>query len=257
MAGEARSLRFPEAEILSHEEFLSLLERARSGDLEARDRIVKSNLKLVMSIASRFQDAGEDLDEMFQAGCLGLLKAIDRFDPAFDVKFSTYAVPVILGEIRRHLRDYQPLKVARSLRTLAVRVHQKRAELVTQLGYEPSIGELASALGKSPEEIARALEAASPPISLFDEMDEGDGDRSIRLIDQISEPDDDDVCGQLESLALREAIRQLPERERRILVLRYFRDLSQEQVSRLLGLSQAQVCRIEKKALKTIRQELA
>lgn len=257
MAGEAHTLRFPEAEVLSHAEFLSLLSMARAGDLAARDKIVRSNLRLVMSIASRFQDAGEDLDELFQVGCIGLLKALDRFDPAFDVRFSTYAVPVIIGEIRRHLRDYQPLKVARSLRTLAFQVERKRAELTSQLDREPTIGELASALERPPEEIAQALEASSPPVSLFDEVDEGEGDRPIRRIDQLPGSGDEGMGGQLESLALKEAIARLPERERRLLVLRYFRDLSQEQVSRLLGLSQAQVCRLEKKALKAIRQELA
>ncbi|HHY98137.1 MAG TPA: SigB/SigF/SigG family RNA polymerase sigma factor [Firmicutes bacterium] len=249
------SLRLPPSRVLSDDEFRELIQRAHSGDKESRDELIQANLRLIMSIVSRFPECGEDKDELFQVGCIGLLKAVDRFDPSFNVKFSTYAVPVIIGEIRKHLRDYQPVHVSRSVRALAAAAREKRSELISSLGREPGIGELAAALKVSPEEIVEAFEATSPPVYLFDETEDEEGERPIRLMDQIS--DSDDSFQQFESIAVREALERLPERERRILLLRYFNDLSQQEVSNIMGISQAQICRLEKKALKAIHAELA
>ncbi|BDG59957.1 RNA polymerase sporulation sigma factor SigF [Caldinitratiruptor microaerophilus] len=234
-------------------EIRDLIARAQRGDREARSRLVEANLKLVRSIAGRFAASGRDPEDLFQLGCIGLLKAVDRFDLHYDVRFSTYAVPMILGEIRRHLRDDGPLRVSRSLKALAQQVYRVQDDLSKELGREPTVAELAARLGVPVEEIVAALEGSRPPASIQEPIHEGDGD-PIFLGDQLTEGDVEPAW--LDRVALREGIRRLPEREREVLLLRYFRDKTQVEVARLLGISQVQVSRLERRALAQVRRYL-
>lgn len=230
-----------------------LIARAQRGDREARNRLVEANLKLVRSITGRFAASGRDPEDLFQLGCIGLLKAVDRFDLQYDVRFSTYAVPVILGEIRRHLRDDGPLRVSRSLKALAQQVYRVQDDLAKEFGREPTMAELAACLGVPVEEIVAALEGSRPPASIQGPIHEGDGD-PIFLGDQLTEGDVEPAW--VDRVALREGIKRLPEREREVLLLRYFRDKTQVEVARLLGISQVQVSRIERRALAQVRRYL-
>lgn len=229
-----------------------LLVRVKSGDELARDRFIHCNLRLVLSVVQRFANRGEQPDDLFQVGCIGLLKAIDNFDLKHEVRFSTYAVPMIIGEIRRHLRDYTSLRVSRSLRDTAYKAMQAKNRLVDTLCREPTIAEIAKELAISEEDVVFALDAITDPVSLYEPVFHDDGD-AVFIIDQIK---DNKTSEQrwLNSISLNEGIEHLSEREQRILRLRYFIGKTQMEVSKEIGISQAQVSRLEKGALKSLQK---
>lgn len=231
-----------------------LLAKAQSGDREAKERLLTNNLNLVRSIVHRFTNRGYEWDDLFQLGCIGLIKAIERFDTGFSVKFSTYAVPMIIGEIRRFMRDDNPIKVSRPVKELAFRVHRVQEKLQGELGRDPTINEVAAELALSPQEIVAALEAVQPPASLYDQTFHDNGD-AIHLLDQIKHSDGQDSA-YFDNLALREVLDKLPDRERVVVQLRFFHDKTQAEIAAVIGLSQVQVSRIEKHALRIIREHL-
>ncbi len=239
---------------LSAEEKHELLIRTKEGDASARDELIAGNLRLVLSIIQRFAGRGENSDDLFQVGCIGLIKAIDNFDLTLEVKFSTYAVPMIIGEIRRYLRDNNTIRVSRSVRDLAYRALQARDELTRKKGEEPTLDEIAKLLETPKEEIAAALEAIVEPVSLFEPVFSDGGD-SIYIMDQISDPSGTDESW-LEDIALREAMKRLSPREKNIIDLRFFKGRTQMEIASEIGISQAQVSRIEKAALARIRKEM-
>lgn len=233
----------------------ALIRRARSGDQDARAELVESNLRLVRSIVSRFSGSGRDPEDLFQFGCIGLLKAVDRFDLNYPVRFSTYAVPMILGEIRRHLRDDGPMRVSRTLKSLALSAHRLQEELAKALGRDPTVAEVAAGLQAPVEDVVEALECSRPLASIQEPIYEGDGD-PICLGDQLHDGSGGEPAW-LDRVALRDGLALLEEREREILMLRYFRDMTQMEVARLLGISQVQVSRLERRALARIRSYLS
>lgn len=240
--------------VLSNEEKLSLLKKAKEGDREAREQLISGNLKLVLSVIQSFQNRGENPDDLFQVGCIGLIKAVDNFDMNLDVKFSTYAVPMILGEVRRYLRDNNMVRVSRSLRDLAYRALQAKEWLSVSLSREPTIQEIAKDIGEKPQSVTNALDAIVDPISLYDPVYSDSGD-SIFVLDQISDTTcSDDVW--LNNIAISEAIKKLGERERKILLLRFYSGKTQTEVSDEIGISQAQVSRLEKHALDKIKKQM-
>mgnify|MGYP001147803257 FL=1 len=238
---------------LDDAEVKRLIALSQSGDADARDKLVQANIRLVWSVVQRFLNRGYEPEDLFQIGCIGLLKSVDKFDLSYDVKFSTYAVPMIIGEIQRFLRDDGTVKVSRSLKELANRVRKTKDELSKGLGRQPTVGEIAERLGISPEEVVFAQEASKPPASIHETVFENDGD-PITLMDQIA-----DESGErwFDRLALSEAIETLSEREKLIVYLRYFRDQTQSEVASRLGISQVQVSRLEKKILQTIKDQIA
>lgn len=240
--------------VLSSAKMRELLEAVRDGDEEARDRLIYSNLRLVLSVIQRFTNRGEYVDDLFQVGCIGLIKAIDNFDLSQNVKFSTYAVPMIIGEIRRYLRDNNPIRVSRSLRDIAYRALQVRDRLVADASREPTIGEIAAAMGMPREEIVYALDAIQEPISLFEPIYHDGGD-PIYVMDQVSDDKNLDA-NWLEGISIKEAMLKLPSRERLILRLRFFEGRTQMEVADEIGISQAQVSRLEKAALKQMRTSM-
>ena len=240
--------------VLSSTKIRELLEAVRDGDEEARDRLIYSNLRLVLSVIQRFTNRGEYVDDLFQVGCIGLIKAIDNFDLGQNVKFSTYAVPMIIGEIRRYLRDNNPIRVSRSLRDIAYRALQVRDRLVADTSREPTVTEIAAALGLPREEIVYALDAIQEPISLFEPIYHDAGD-PIYVMDQVSDDKNLDV-NWLEGISIKEAMLRLPARERLILRLRFFEGRTQMEVADEIGISQAQVSRLEKAALKQMRASM-
>ena len=238
--------------VLSEAEKRQLLTRARAGDAAARQAMIEGNLRLVLSVVQRFAQRGENLDDLFQVGCIGLIKAIDNFDPAQPVRFSTYGVPMIIGEIRRFLRDNNALRVSRSLRDTAYKALQARDRLVAEMNREPSVGEIAKALDVPEEDVVLALEAIQDPVSLFEPI-YNDGGDAIYIIDQVKDPRHTDSQW-LENLAVSEALRRLTEREQRILRMRFFEGRTQMEVAGEIGISQAQVSRLEKNALQHMRK---
>ncbi|TEB06706.1 RNA polymerase sigma-F factor [Pelotomaculum schinkii] len=240
--------RFP---LLKDKEMKELLQKAKNGDSYARDKLVNCNLKLVFNLVKRFQNRGYELEDLFQIGCIGLMKAIDKFDLGYDVKFSTYAVPMIVGEIRRFLRDDNPVKVSRSVKETAYKIQQTRELLTARLGREPTIGEIAGELSLSREEIVNALEAAQTPASIYETLHQDDGD-PIYLLDQLKDSEDGETPW-LESLSVSELLDKLPERDRQIITWRFFEDKTQSDIARRLSLSQVQVSRLERQALKKIK----
>ncbi len=239
--------------VLTSEEMMSLFERLRNNDLKARDELVNGNLKLVLSILKSFSQVNENKDDLFQIGCVGLLKAIDNFDPNYGVKFSTYCVPMILGEIRRYVRDNSSLRVSRSLKDLAYRTNKAKEELSITLGRMPTNEELAKALGVSEFEIVEAMEAKKEPISIFEPI-YNDGGDTIYLCDQI---EDKKQKVDIETkLSLEDAIKDLDERERYILDQRFIIGKTQVELSEELGISQAQISRIEKKSINSLKKKI-
>lgn len=238
--------------VLSSNRMRELFVALKAGDRSAREQLINGNLRLVLSVIQRFNNRGEYVDDLFQVGCIGLMKAIDNFDLAHNVKFSTYAVPMIIGEIRRYLRDNNPIRVSRSLRDIAYKALQVRDGLVNKLAREPSITEIAEELKMPREEIVFALDAIQEPISLFDPIYHDGGD-PIYVMDQISDERNQDL-NWLEGIAIREAMRKLNERERLILNLRFFEGKTQMEVAEEIGISQAQVSRLEKAALNHLRK---
>ncbi len=233
-------------------EVRDLIARSQAGDSEARNRLVHANIRLVWSVVQRFLNRGHEADDLFQIGCIGLLKAVDKFDLRYDVKFSTYAVPMIIGEIKRFLRDDGSVKVSRSMKEMANRVRKVRDELSKEYGRQPTVSEIAQALSITPEEVVLAQEANRTPSSIHETVFENDSD-PILLMDQIA---DETHEKWFDKIALREAIERLTEREQLIVYLRYFCDQTQSEVAERLGISQVQVSRLEKKILQSIRDQI-
>ena len=232
---------------------LEQIEKAKAGDNEAQSKVVESNLGLVWSIVRRFSNRGHDNDDLFQIGCIGLIKAIRKFDQSFEVKFSTYAVPMIMGEIKRFLRDDGIIKVSRGLKETANKVRITKEIMLKELGREPSIGEIADKLGIDHEDIVMAMEAVNAPESLYKTVYEGDNN-DILYIDKISEQSEGlDIE---DKIALKEVIQGMEVRERQIIVLRYFKEKTQSQVAEMLRVSQVQVSRIEKKILQCMKKKI-
>ncbi len=238
---------------LSDKEVKELIRRSQAGDQEARDLIVSRNTRLVWSVVQRFLNRGYEAEDLFQIGCIGLIKSVDKFDLSYDVKFSTYAVPMIIGEIQRFLRDDGTMKVSRSIKELGNRIRKTKDELTKTLGRTPTVNEIAKELGIPPEEVVFAGEASRSVSSIHETVYENDGD-PITLLDQISDPSDQEW---FDKIALQEAIRDLDERERLIVYLRYYKDQTQSEVADRLGISQVQVSRLEKKILKQMKQEMS
>jgi len=229
----------------------SLIAASQKGDAAARDELVVSNQRLVWAVVQRFLGRGYEPDDLFQIGCIGLIKAIDKFDLSYDVKFSTYAVPMIIGEIQRFLRDDSTVKVSRGLKETAKKIRHTKDELAKALGRQPLLSEVAEALGLEPAEVVFAQEALRAPASIHETVFENDGD-PIYLMDQIADDNNNDF----DKVALHEVLNRLPERERLIVYLRFFKDKTQSDVAKVLGISQVQVSRLEKRILQYIRTEL-
>ncbi len=244
-------LNIPNHPLLKDRETRRLLRLSQQGDVLARETLINANLKLVCNVIRRFEGRGYDPDDLFQIGCIGLIKAIDKFDLRFKVKFSTYAVPMIIGEIRRFLRDDTPLRVSRSLKELAWKAQSTREQLQARLDREPTIGELAGELGIPREELVGALEAAQSPTSLYEVLHQDEGD-PIHVMDQVQNKGENEGAW-VERIALQELLDGLPERDRRIVIWRFFEDKTQAEVARNLGLSQVQVSRLEREALKKLK----
>ena len=238
--------------VLKNEETLALLRRAKAGDQDARQQLIEGNLRLVLSVIQRFSSRGENADDLFQVGCVGLIKAIDNFDPAQNVRFSTYGVPMIIGEIRRFLRDNNALRVSRSLRDTAYKAMQARERLEKQLGREPTVNEIAQQAGLSRREVTAALESVVEPLSLEEPLYTDGGD-AMYVIDQVRDPDGEDSW--ISGLQFRETVASLTPREKRIMELRYLKGETQMEVAREIGISQAQVSRLEKAALEQFRSK--
>ncbi|MBZ4654125.1 MAG: polymerase, sigma 28 subunit, FliA/WhiG subfamily [Peptococcaceae bacterium] len=238
--------------VLRNSVMRELFMKMQEGDTAAREKLINGNLRLVLSVIQRFTNRGEYVDDLFQVGCIGLMKAIDNFDLNQNVKFSTYAVPMIIGEIRRYLRDNNPIRVSRSLRDIAYKALQIRDSLVFKNSREPTINEIASELNIPREEIVFALDAIQEPISLFEPIYHDGGD-PIFVMDQIG--DEKNADGNwLESISVKEALRKLNDRERLILTLRFFEGKTQMEVADEIGISQAQVSRLEKAALNHMKK---
>lgn len=240
--------------VLKNEEMRELLRRSKEGDQQAREELISGNLRLVLSVIQRFANRGENADDLFQVGCIGLIKAIDNFNTDLDVRFSTYGVPMIIGEIRRYLRDNSALRVSRSMRDTAYRVLQAKEAYIAEHQKEPTVEEIAKILELKREDVVFAMEAIVDPVSLYDPVYSDSGD-TVCVVDQVRDSRNTDESW-LEHIALQEAIDQLSEREKHILALRFFQGKTQMEVSAEIGISQAQVSRLEKSALKQIRKEL-
>lgn len=238
--------------VLSEAEKEALFARLDSGDKSAREALILGNLRLVLSVIQRFANRNENIDDLFQIGCVGLMKAIDNFDTSLNVRFSTYAVPMIIGEIRRYLRDNNMIRVSRSMRDLAYKTLQLREQLLSEKQREPKVEELAVLLEATPEEITRALEAITEPVSLYEPIYHENGD-ALYIMDQLGDSRDT-VDMWVENLAVKEAMAHLSEREKKVLTLRFFNGRTQMEVSRDIGISQAQVSRMEKAALLRLRK---
>ena len=229
-----------------------MIEKVKAGDMETRDKFIQGNLRLVLSVIQRFSNRGENPDDLFQVGCIGLIKALDNFDTSHGVKFSTYAVPMIIGEIRRYLRDNNSIRVSRSMRDLAYKSLQARAMLSNLLQREPTVTEIASELDVKREDVVMALESIQEPVSLFEPVFHDDGD-AIYVMDQVQDTRNTDVKW-IENLSLSEAMKKLSPRERHILNMRFFEGKTQMEVAKEISISQAQVSRLEKNALKYMRK---
>ncbi|MDP4144663.1 MAG: RNA polymerase sporulation sigma factor SigG [Bacillota bacterium] len=238
--------------VLKEKEMRELLLRMKDGDENSREKFIKGNLRLVLSVIQRFNNRGENADDLFQVGCIGLIKSIDNFDLSQNVKFSTYAVPMIIGEIRRYLRDNNSIRVSRSLRDIAYRALQVRDRLVREDNKEPTISQIAKELKLPREEVTFALDAIQDPVSLFEPIYHDGGD-AIYVMDQISDSKNLDDSW-LESISIKEAMKKLSDREKMILNMRFFDGRTQMEVADEIGISQAQVSRLEKTALRHMRK---
>lgn len=240
--------------VLTDEEKHTLLLQARAGDERARAELISGNLRLVLSIVQRFSGRRESMDDLFQVGCIGLVKAVDNFNLDLDVKFSTYAVPMIIGEIRRYLRDNNAIRISRSTRDLAYRALQVREELIATKEGEPTVDEIAARLGEKKESVLNAMEAIIEPLSLYEPV-YNDGGDALYLMDQLSDSSDGDAMW-LENIVLRDAMKHLTPRERNIIQLRFWRNKTQMEIAGEIGISQAQVSRLEKAALEKMRKQM-
>ena len=240
--------------VLGSEESGELMRRARAGDRKARNALVEGNLRLVLSVLQRFERSGENPDDLFQVGCIGLIKAIDNFDTAQQVKFSTYGVPMIAGEVRRYLRDNSAVRVSRSLRDLAYKVMQAREALLVREQRDPTVDEIARELSMDVSQVVMAMDAMADPVSLFDPV-YGEAGEALSVMDKICDLKNTDAAW-LERIALSEAVGKLGERERRILSMRFFDGRTQMEVAAAIGISQAQVSRLEKNAVSQIKKAI-
>lgn len=238
--------------VLKEKEMKQLLLNMRDGNREARETFIRGNLRLVLSVIQRFNNRGENVDDLFQVGCIGLIKSIDNFDLSQNVRFSTYAVPMIIGEIRRYLRDNNSIRVSRSLRDIAYRALQVRDKLILENNKEPTVSQIAKELNVPREEVVFALDAIQDPVSLFEPIYHDGGD-AIYVMDQISDNKNVDDSW-LENISIKEAMKKLNDREKLILTLRFFDGRTQMEVADEIGISQAQVSRLEKTALKHMRK---
>lgn len=239
--------RFP---LLGDEEMMDLLSKAQSGDTNAREKLINCNLRLVFNLVQRFANRGYELEDLFQIGTIGLIKAIDKFNLSYNVKFSTYAVPMIIGEIRRFLRDDNPVKVSRSLKENAYKINKARESLSKELNREPTLHEIGEHLDLTIDEMISSLEAVQTPTSIHETLYHDDGD-PIYVIDQLSNEKEDGKW--LDRIALKEILNKLTDKERDIIIMRFFQDKTQTEVAGLVGLSQVQVSRIERQALKRFK----
>lgn len=240
--------------VLKSEETMELLRRSKEGDKQAREELISGNLRLVLSVIQKFSGRGENADDLFQVGCIGLIKAIDNFDISQNVRFSTYGVPMIIGEIRRYLRDNSTLRVSRSMRDTAYKVLQAKERLISREQREPTVEEIAGELGIKRQEVVFAMDAVMEPVSLYEPVYTGSGD-AIYVMDQVSDTKNTDESW-MEQIALSEAINKLSLRERRILALRFYAGKTQMEVSAEVGISQAQVSRLEKNAINQIKKNM-
>ena len=240
--------------VLTPQRMQELYPLVHSGDKAARDEFIQGNLRLVLSVIQRFSGRGENVDDLFQVGCIGLMKALDNFDVSQNVRFSTYGVPMIAGELRRYLRDYSPIRVSRSLRDTAYRVLQCKQQLTEQSGREPTIDEIARTLELAPEQITAAMDAITAPVSLYEPVYSEGGD-ALTVMDQVRDRKNTDEQW-IESITLRDAVAGLSEREKRILALRFEGGRTQMEVAGQIGISQAQVSRLEKSAIRSIRKAI-
>lgn len=240
--------------VLKNEETMELLRRARAGDKDARELLINGNLRLVLSVIQKFMGRGENADDIFQVGCIGLIKAIDNFNMDMGVMFSTYGVPMIIGEIRRFLRDNSPLRVSRSIRDTAYKILKAKEKLMLDTQREPTVEEIAEYLGLRREEVVVAMDAVVDPVSLYEPIYSETGD-AVCGMDQIGDTRNTDEAW-LEQIALNEAIERLTDREKRILALRFYEGKTQMQVAAEVGISQAQVSRLEKNAINQIKKSL-
>jgi len=248
------SMNLPRFPRLSDQEIKELIKKAQEGDITSREKLINCNLKLVFKVVERFLNRGYEVEDLFQIGTIGLIKAIDKFDLSQNVKFSTYAVPMIVGEIRRFLRDDQPIRVSRSTKELGVKILKEKEALMVKLGREPTISELEEALNYPREAIIEALEAGQNLASLFETVHQDDGD-PIYLLDQIKRTVDEEQS-LLENLSIKEVLNKLEPRERYILINRFFKDKTQMEIAKTLGISQVQVSRLERQALLKLKQYL-
>ena len=241
--------------VLSQKEMETLLQKAKDGDENARETLIEGNLRLVLSVIQRFDRRGESPDDLFQVGCIGLIKAISNFDPSKQVRFSTYGVPMIAGEVRRYLRDNSVIRVSRSLRDVAYRVLQCKEEMTSQMGREPNLEEIARTLELTVEEVSEALDAVCAPVSLYDPV-YADGGDPLTVMDQVRDTRNTEG-NWMERIALREAFARLGDREKQILSLRFYEGKTQMEVASALGISQAQVSRLEKGAISAMRKSVS
>ena len=240
---------------LSHAEMDTLLRLSKAGDKKAREKLIEGNLRLVLAVIQRFDKRGESPDDLFQVGCIGLMKAIANFDPDKQVKFSTYGVPMIAGEVRRYLRDNSAIRVSRSIRDVAYRVLQCKEVLLLQLGREPTLEEISKELELSLEDVSQALDAISAPVSLYDPVYAEGGD-PLTVMDQVRDTKNTEL-NWMEHIALKDAFQSLGDREKQILSLRFYDGKTQIEVANLLGISQAQVSRLEKGAIGSMRKNVS
>lgn len=240
--------------VLNAEEKETLLKKAREGDAAARERYIQGNLRLVLSVIKRFSNSSENADDLFQIGCIGLIKAIDNFDLSQNVQFSTYAVPMIIGEIRRYLRDNNSIRVSRSLRDIAYKALGVREAMLKQTGNEPRVEQIAETLGVPREDVVAALDAIAEPVSLYEPVYRDSGD-AIYIVDQLRDEKQGEESW-VTDLSVRQALDKLGERERNIVRMRFFQGRTQMEVAQEIGISQAQVSRLEKSALKKMRKQM-
>ena len=241
--------------VLSQAETGILLQQAREGDAAAREKLIEGNLRLVLSVIQRFDKRGECPDDLFQVGCIGLIKAISNFDPEKQVRFSTYGVPMIAGEVRRYLRDNSAIRVSRSIRDVAYKILQSKEALLVKLGREPTLEEIGRELSLPPEEVSQALDAVCAPVSLYDPV-YSDGEDPLTVMDQVQDSRNTEFHW-MEHITLRNAFRALNHREKQILSLRFYDGKTQMEVANLLGISQAQVSRLEKGAIAAMRKSVS
>ena len=251
---EICGLNTADLKVLKNDEMMELLRRSQAGDMEAREQLICGNLRLVLSVIQRFLGRGENVDDLFQVGCIGLIKAIDRFDLSQMVKFSTYGVPMIIGEVRRFLRDDKSIRVSRSMRDIAYRVMQAREHLMADSQREPTVEQIAKYLDIPREDVVMAMDAIVDPVSLYDPI-YSDADDTVCVMDQVKDSRNSDEHW-LEHISLKDAIARLDDRQRNILALRFCQGKTQMEVSAEIGISQAQVSQLEKGAIACIKREM-